>query len=290
MATLEISVTGPFNDTGDLSGYQVCNIDPRRPEFDWESVRIDLSRCGFIRPAAVLWCMVYSLLVTEKSTPCELVVPNRPTIATYLNDLGMFAVLRDAGVQVNHFETPNTERWQLVIPLTRLRSITEVEDLENSIIEILERRSLSSVNLHADVAVAFAELGNNAVEHAQSPIEAYGLVQFYRWNQRSRFVCAVADGGIGIWASLQKNPEHERHALTDWNAIEYAIQENTSGTGDRTRGMGLHHIANDILPPDRDLNINSGTGILFTNGKTLQPSRRPSNLFPGTSAFINVPA
>ena len=290
MATLEISVTGPFNDTGDLSGYQVCNIDPRRPEFDWESVRIDLSRCGFVRPAAVLWCAVYSLLAVEKGISCELVAPNKPAIAAYLNDLGLFAVLRGAGVRIDYSDVRNMGRSQLVLPLTRLESISEVEDLENSVIEILERRSLSSVNLHADVAVAFAELGNNAVEHAQSPIEAYGLVQFYRWNQRSRFVCAVADGGTGIWASLQKNPEHERHALTDWNAIEYAIQENTSGTGDRTRGMGLHHIANDILPPDRDLNINSGTGILLTNGKTLQPSPRPSNLFPGTSAFINVPA
>ena len=31
MATLEISVTGPFNDTGDLLGYQVSNNDPAPP-------------------------------------------------------------------------------------------------------------------------------------------------------------------------------------------------------------------------------------------------------------------
>ena len=290
MATLEISVTGPFNDTGDLSGYQVCNIDPRRPEFDWESVRIDLSRCEFVRPPAVLWCTIYSLLVAEKGIPCEFVVPNLPDIATYLNDLGMFAVLRDAGVRVNHLETPNTERWQLVLPLTRLHSISEVEDLENSLIENLERRNLSSTNLHIDVAVVFAELGNNAVEHALSPIDAYGLVQFYDWYPRPRFVCAVADGGIGISASLQNNPEYKGCALTDWGAIEYAIQENSSGTGDRTRGMGLFHIANDILPPDRELNINSGSGFLHTDGKTLQTRSMRSNLFPGTSAFINVPA
>ncbi len=289
MATLEIRAPRQFNHTGDLPEYQVRN-DPRNQDFDWESVRIDLSSCDFVRPPAVLWCTIYSLLVAEKGIPCELVVPSRHNVATYLNDLGMFAVLRDAGVGINHLEIPNTERWQLVLPLTRLRSISEVEDLENSLMENLERRDLSSTNLHADVTVVFAELGNNAVEHAQSPIDAYGLVQFYDWYPHPRFVCAVADGGIGIRASLRKNPEYSGNALTDWGAIEYSIQENTSGTSDRTRGMGLHHIANDILPPNRELNINSDSGFLHTDGKTLQTSSRRGNLFPGTSAFINVPA
>ena len=202
----------------------------------------------------------------------------------------MFNVLRDEGVQVDYLDVRNTERWQLLLPITRMRSISEVEDLENSLIENLEQRNLSSANLYTDVAVVFAELGNNAVEHAQSPIDAYGLLQFYDWHPRARFVCAIADGGIGIRASLQKNREHEGRALTDWAAIEYAVQENTSGTGDRTRGMGLFHIANDILPPDRDLNINTDSGFLHTDGKTLQTTSRRSNLFPGTSAFINVPA
>ena len=272
MATLEISVRGQFNDTGDLSGYQVSNNDPRRNDFDWDSVRIDLSRSGFVRPAAVLWCTVYSLLVIRKGITCELLAPSKPKIAAYLNDLGMFAVLRDAGVRVDYSDVRNTGRSQLVLPITLLRSISEVEDLENSLIENLEQRNLSSTNLHIDVAVAFAELGNNAVEHAQSPIDAYGLIQYYGFQQGHRFVCAIADGGIGVRASLQKNLEHKKQAMTDWRAIEYAIQENTSGTSDRTRGMGLHHIVNDILPPNRELNISSGTGFLHTDGKTLQTS------------------
>ena len=289
MSTLYIRAPRQFNHTGDIPEYQVRD-DPRSQDFDWESVRIDLSHCEFVRLPAVLWCITYSLLVAEKGIPCEFVVPNLPNIATYLNDLGMFAVLRDEGVRVNHLETPNTDRWQLVLPLTRLRSISEVEDLENSLIENLEWRNLSSTNLHTDVVVVFAELGNNAVEHAQSPIDAYSLVQFYDWYPQPRFVCAVADGGIGIRASLQKNAKYKRLMLTDSEAIDIATQENTSGTGDRTRGMGLFHIANEILPPDRALNINSGAGFLHTDGETLRTIPRPSNLFPGTSAYINVPA
>ena len=291
MATLEISAQRQFSHTGDLLGYQVPNNDPRRDDFDWDSVRIDLRRCMFVRPAGVLWCTIYSLLVTERGIPCELLPPTQDNVASYLNDLGLFDILRDAGVSVSYHDDPrHHDRWQLILPLTRLSSVSEVEQIEGFLIENLEQRKLSSVNLYADVSVTFGELGNNAVEHAQSKIDAYSLVQFYDWHSRPRFVCAVADGGIGIRASLQKNPEYEGRTLTDWSAIEFAMSENVSGTGSRTRGMGLYHIANDILPPDRELNINSGSGFLHTDGNTLQTTSKRSNLFSGTSAFINVPA
>ena len=288
MATLDIRVQGQFSHTGDLSGYRVSNNDPRHHDFDWKSVRIDLSRSGFVRPAAVLWCTIYSLLVVEKGIPCELIVPDRPKVTAYLNHLGMFDVLRGAGVRVDYFDVSNMERRQLVLPLTRLRTISQVEDLGDAVMDSLSRSNLSSANLYDHVNMAFAELGNNAVEHAQSPIDAYGLIQFYHWNQRPRFVCAVADGGIGILASLQENPEHEEHALTDWDAIEYAIQENISVHGN-TRGLGLAHIVEFLLPPNRELNITSGNGFLDVDGKR-QTTSRESNLFPGTSAFVNIPA
>ena len=288
MATLEISAQRQFSHTGDLLGYQVSGNDPRRDDFDWDSVRIDLSRCTSVRPAGVLWCTIYPLLVAERGITCELVVPVRPSIAIYLNDLGLFSTLKDAGVNVDYDAPPNLERWQLVLPITQLDSISDVEESENAVIENAESRNLSSVNVHTDVAVAFAELANNAVEHAESSVSTYGLVQFYEWDP-PRFICAVADGGIGIRTSLEKNPEYARLALTDWNAIDYATLENVSGTQDNLRGIGLHHIVNDILPPNRQLNINSGIGFLHADGGAGPTRTNRSNLFPGTSAFINVP-
>ena len=286
---MEIRAPRQFNHVGDLAGYMVPNNDPRSDTFNWDAVTIDLRRCGFVRPAAMLWCTVYPLLVVERGVPCELTTPVEHSVQTYLNDTGLFDILKEAGVRINYDDQRNLDRWQLVLPLTRLRSVSQVESLEDSIIDNLESRNLTSANLYTDVSVAFAELGNNAIEHANSEIDAYGLIQFYDWGNRPRFVCAVADGGIGIRASLQKNPAYAERILTDWNAIEYATRENTSGTGNSTRGMGLHHIAHDILPPDRELNINSGNGFLHMVGSD-SSSSLPANLFPGTSAFLNVPA
>ena len=191
MATLEISAQTQFNHTEDLLGYQVPRNDPRQDDFHWDSVRIDLSRCTFVRPAGVLWCTIYPLLVAKRNISCELVVPLQSSIATYLNDLGLFSTLKDAGVNVDYNVPPNLNRWQLVLPITQLASISNVEELENAVIENLESRNLSSVNVHTDVAVAFAELGNNAVEHSESSVGTYGLVQFYEWTR------------LGSYAQLQ---------------------------------------------------------------------------------------
>ena len=169
MAPLEISAQRRFSHTGDLLGYQVPGNDPRRDDFDWDSVRIDLSSCEFVRPAGVLWCTIYPLLVAERGIPCEVVVPSQPSIATYINDLGLFSLLKDTVVDVDYSAPPNIDRWQLVLPITQLASISNVEELENAVIENLEGRNLSSVNVHTDVAVAFAELGRTTLLSTRSP-------------------------------------------------------------------------------------------------------------------------
>ena len=290
MATLEISAQTQFNHTEDLLGYQVPRNDPRQDDFDWDSVRIDLSRCTFVRPAGVLWCTIYPLLVAERRIPCELLVAYNPGVTSYLNRLGLFETLRTAGVEIDYLGMPSHHQGRLMLPLTRLTAISQVEELGEVIVENLARGNLSSSNVYDHINTAFAELANNAVEHANSPIDAYGYVQYYDFVGYPRFVCAIADGGIGIRTSLAKNPDHRRIVQNDGQAIEYALEENISVHGN-TRGLGLSQIAEFVLPSDRELNINSGNGFLHTTGGMPTPgSSRLANLFPGTSAFINIPA
>ena len=89
-----------------------------------------------------------------------------------------------------------------MLPLTRFDTESEVEELTNETYESLQRSGLGSANLYPLVSEVFAELAVNAVEHADSPIGAYGFVQFYEFEVGRRFVCGIADGGIGIRRSL----------------------------------------------------------------------------------------
>ena len=287
MATLEISAPEYFAHAGNLAAYQSSN-DPRDPSFAWDDVVIDLRNCEFIYPAAALWCTIYPLLVSYQSVGCELLVPLNKGVALYLKELGLFDILKESGVEADDRDLATPESPQVILPLTPLSSQLEVQETENFIIESLGQRGLTSSNLYTDVSVAFGELGNNAVEHAESPIGAYGMVQFYHKQGGRRFVCAIADGGIGIKESLTRIPEHKRYARYDWTAIEYATQERISGTKDKHRGIGLYEIANDMLRPDRELLLHSGLGFLHLEGEAKQPAHR-TDLFPGTSALVYIP-
>ena len=99
----------------------------------------------------------------------------------------------------------------------------------------------------------------------------------------------VADGGIGIRRSLERNPALRDKVPYDWVAIEMAMRERVSGTGQRTRGIGLYGIAEDMRMPGRQLIIHSGIGLVEITKKQESSARR-ATLFPGTLAYASLPA
>lgn len=134
-----------------------------------------------------------------------------------------------------------------------------------------------------------AELGRNVVEHAESPIGAFGFVQSYEFGEGQRFVCGVADGGIGIRASLERNPALRPRVPYVWAAVELAVRERVTGTGDQTRGIGLYGVAEDMRKPGRQLIPHSGIGSLMIS-EEMETEAKRTTLFPGTLAYASIPA
>jgi hypothetical protein len=173
--------------------------------------------------------------------------------------------------------------------LTRFDNESQVEELTNQANETLQDSGLASANIYPLVSETFGELAMNAVQHSESPIGAYGFIQFYGYAKRRRFVCGVADGGIGIRRSLAKNPDLVDLVPYDWVAVERATRERVSGTGDTTRGIGLYGVAEDMRKGGRRLIIHSGIGKLQINERIESQASR-TRLFPGTLAYASVPA
>ena len=73
----------------------------------------------------------------------------------------------------------------------------------------------------------------------------------------------------------------------DWDAIEFALKERVTGTGLKTRGIGLYVIAEEMKVPGRILLIHSGQGMLQL---TEDAEARRTRLFPGTLAYASIPA
>lgn len=182
-----------------------------------------------------------------------------------------------------------TDSGRIGIQLRRFRTEQDVDDVANDALERLHTQDLGAPNLRASVAETFAELGANAVQHSESAIHAYGMIQYYEWESGARFVCTVADGGIGIRRSLERNPDIRERVYYDWDAIELAMQERISGTGIPTRGIGLYAISDDMRKPGHHLLIHSGIGLV-SQSEELEADARRTTLFPGTLAYATIPA
>lgn len=254
-----------------------------------EGLEVDLRRCEFILPAAVLWCVIYPLLAKFKGTDCTLLVPENLGVCIYLKSLGLFRILQVNGVYVNDQGILDSTDRRLVLPLTRFDTASDVEDLANQASETLIDSAFGAAKLRPLVSETFAELAMNAVQHANSPIGAYGLIQFYEFAHGQRFVCVVADGGIGIRKSLENNPELRSRVPYDWVAIELATRERISGTGDNHRGIGLYGVAEDMRKASRSLIIHSGMGSMRIDEQMESRAQR-TRLFPGSLASASIPS
>ena len=233
--------------------------------------------------------MIYPLLARARGSSSRLLVPENLGVCIYLKSLGLFQLLQDSGVEVDDRGIYDRQDPQLVVPLTRFDTEFDAEQVTNEADEALRGSGLGSANLYSVVTNTFAELALNAVQHSESPLGAYGFIQFYDSPRGRRFVCGVADGGIGVRRSLEKNPQVRNRVPYDWVALELAVRERVSGTLEPTRGMGLFGVAEEIRKTDRQLILHSGLGLLWIS-EDMQSEARRTKLFPGTLAYASIPS
>ncbi|MFQ5493878.1 MAG: hypothetical protein ACE5EX_00715 [Phycisphaerae bacterium] len=277
-----------FRHAGDLSG-RFDKHDPRNPSFDEAQVDIDLRECDWVAPPAALWCMVYLALASKRGARCRLLVPTNLGVCIYLKSLGLFDILKGCNVDVDDRGVGGRDDQKTILSITRLETTGDASDVTNTAFARLQSADLGAANLTSVVTELFSELALNAVQHGESEVGAFGCVQFYESENGSRFTCTVADGGIGIYASLRRNEAYRSRVSYDWDALELAVRERVSGTGDPHRGIGLYGVSEDIRQPGRSLLLHSGVGSLRIR-EDMQSSARRNRLFPGTLAFLSIPA
>ena len=283
---MRIAPKGDFNSTENLPGTE--HADPRDTEYDESSVEIDLGGCHFIGPSAALWCITYSLLAKMRGSDCVLLIPQHGDVSPYLTSRGVLQFLQNKGVMVDFREVPDPDWGRPIVPMSEFETEYEVEEAVNEADLTLMESGLSTPDIYSTVTNAFAELALNAVQHSESEVGAFGYIQFYKSRKGPRFVCAVADGGIGIRSSLEQNPNLRSLVLDDWTAIDVAMRERVSGTREPTRGMGLFSVAEDVRKANRQLVVQSGLGTMRIDEGAQGQSRR-TKLFPGTLAYASIP-
>ncbi|MEE8169054.1 MAG: hypothetical protein V3T70_00770 [Phycisphaerae bacterium] len=285
--TLCIEPPRNFKHAGALRA-RFDRFDPRAASFDAAQVDVDLRRCEFVRPPAALWCVVYLALASKRGSRCRLLVPNNMGVCLFLKSLGLFDILKSFGVEVDDRDVGARDDRKTVLPITHFETTADASDVTNTAFDRLQSAHLGAVNLTSVVTELFSELALNAAQHSESAVGAFGCVQFFEFKRGPRFTCTVADGGIGVFASLRRNEALRSRVSYDWGALELAVRERVSGTGDPHRGIGLYGVSEDVRRPNRSLLLHSGLGSLEIK-EDLQSSAKRTRLYPGTLAFLSIP-
>lgn len=286
---MEVRPPQRFVHPGQLD-LDACLVDPREERFpmDVDTVNVNLGGCTVLKPPAWLWCVTYMLLARERSIPVKVRVPENERVRAGLESVGLFALLRSADVSLapGDIEQPDSEN--VVIPLVRFKNQGTVHRLANRAYDELADRGIGRPEVQRIVSEAFVELAMNAVEHAQSPIGAFGFIQFLSSPRGERIAFGVADGGIGIQRSLAKNPAIEDPLLDDRMAVQVALKERISGTQDPTRGFGLHGLLEQMHRRGYGFELHSGNGR-FQSSDAQETRSTKETLFPGTLAYGIIP-
>lgn len=287
MQVVEIRVPPNFRNAAGLPAI-VDGIDPRTLAAGTEAVTIDLSGCYFIRAPGLMWCVIMSLLVRHASVECRVELPNQRGVLHYLQRAGFFDMLRSAEVAFEDPMIDDSTPTQLVMAPTLIETERDAESLVENAFDALEERGVGPGDMYWTVSDVFGELCLNAVQHSESSIGSYAMIQFYQFEEKDQFSLVIADGGIGIRESLGRNPQLHDAIGSDRQAVELAVQERVSSSAESTRGIGLHTVTREMSIGDRTLLIHSGTGSLELDEHSRQIVTRDNRLFPGTLAYARL--
>lgn len=277
-----------FQHAGQLSArFDTC--DPRNEAFDDREIEIDLRDCQFVRPPAALWIVTFLVLALRRKARGRVIVPMNMGVCVFLKSLGLFDILKTRGVDVDDRGIHARADPKTVLPITSFATTADATAITNAAFASLQKANTGPANLTGVVTELFSELVLNAAQHSESAVGAFACVQFYEFRSGPRFSCAVADGGIGVLAHLRRNAAIQSRVNYDWDALELAIRERVSGTGDPHRGIGLYGVSEEVRIPGRSLLLHSGHGSLEITER-LEIAARRTRLFPGTLAFFSIPA
>ena len=254
---------------------------------------IDFGPVEFIKPVGVVALLATLERLTKLFNMSSLTfsLPEDPEVQQYLRMAGVFDVMRRL-ISFSNFQPedviPKRPPERPMVPCRFFDCESEIEEIANQMEEDFETVLPGRGSILGTCYTAFSELATNVVNHAESG-GGYVIAQQYNYKSGPMVEIAVADCGIGIQASLQKNQKYT-HILSDEDAIELAIKEGVSSLEDGYRGYGLYHVTDEVKRNDnRQMTIRSGYGTMVLQGNGNIVKRKNSPIYSGTILNVTIP-
>jgi anti-sigma regulatory factor (Ser/Thr protein kinase) len=254
-----------------------------------DEVRLMSGSLQFVTPREV--CGLRALLDHAAANAAHVYFdcPADPNVHAYLERIDFYKDLPE-NVTLSRPVRPSRrrDRWERLIELLSIHTSEDVARL-SSRVSAVAAAQLGSGPVAAALATGIAAATENVIDHANSPIGALIAAQRY---EGKGLELAVVDLGAGIPTTLGRNPDHM--GLRDLEAVERALEDGVSSTGEAGRGAGLPDFVNRVSRGgNATLGIASGCADLrlsWQAGRHTQNATTPMHPVPGTWIWLRLRA
>lgn len=202
---------------------------------DADAIEVDASRLRFATPTFLIRLRSFIDWHIAAGHHVCVTRPQNHHVANYMARMRV-----GVGLPVDVVDLPKVREHdasEVLVPVTQLRYATDVETFNEEVSPVIRAHVTDVAVLDAALSMAIAELCGNAVEHGANPHGCYVAVQ--RYPALRKTVLAIGDLGCGI-------PQSIRACFTDIGsdpaALEHALEEGVTTTGESSRGQGFYWV------------------------------------------------
>jgi hypothetical protein len=244
-------VTIELRGSQSMDGFQ-----PSAEGMPWEAHVLDLRHASWVDPYGLVGTICLATRLRSQGTPVHVLVPTSDSVAMYLSRMDFEHHLEACGATLDR-PLPKHRRNDHSAYLLELQPFDDTFGAERVASLIVQRmEAYLPEQLLYPLHDVVSELGNNVDEHSASPVGGFMAAQTYNAGRPNEYVIvAMGDAGIGIRQHLTQQHDVEHDA----DAIEMALTEYVTGTGQQGRGVGLALFVRFVAPRGTAV-VHSGRG------------------------------
>jgi len=259
------------------------------------SLEFDVREARFISSAVLVEIAAASYALAAGGGRATIRVED-PNVRTYLVRSGFVAAVSNAAEFDPPFDEEGVHQFDhlhgsnpLLLEVTKIANGASLPPLLDRIVVLLRTKLKYRKPDAFDMATVISEVAQNTFDHNAQTCGFIAL-QAYKPRRGRRFVeIGIADFGVGLRATLLRNPLLAGKIRSDVDAIGLATQLGMSQHQDATRGTGLHHLLRIASRHSGSVYIRSGAGKIAYRGDRGDRFRFTVPSMPGVQVVLSIP-
>jgi anti-sigma regulatory factor (Ser/Thr protein kinase) len=245
-----------------------------------EYILVDLGGLAYVGPAALALLAAALSRLSALEFGVRVIPPRSPLTRNYLMRMDFLKMWAEADWYPEPFERKPAVGFR---PCQHFTSGDDYWIVAKDLTAAVGERCSMDRASTAALRIALDEVAENVIHHADTPLGGFAVAQSSA--KRKDVQIAIVDLGVGIRASLAKNPRYA-DIKEDVEAIATAVQPQVTSTPERNAGIGLYVTKMLLRANGGHLVVRSGYGAVYRGAREAEATRE--SRMPGTLVALKA--